>query len=129
MLADRIWEIRKQGHITEQDIATFPNLRITQGLLNCVEFELHIHIDHGYAKQIISDGMEEYFAEYMVDSSLKNNDNPRNLIATLPTYERIINKYSSNIPPVSNLPYTATPLAEPRRISTVIQTYSGQSRN
>ena len=89
MLADRIWEIRKQGHITEQDIATFPNLRITQGLLNCVEFELHIHIDHGYAKQIISDGMEEYFAEYMMDSSLKNNDNPRNSTYLRENYKQV----------------------------------------
>ena len=63
-----------------------PKLRITPELLNCAEFEVPIHIDHGYAKQIISDGMEEYLEEYMVDSSLKNNDNPGNLIATPPSY-------------------------------------------
>lgn len=52
----------------------------------------------------------------MADSSFKNNKNFGNWFTTTHTYERITNTSSSNNPTGSNLPYTATPLAKPRRI-------------
>ena len=115
MLADRIWETRKQGNITVEDFATIPNLRITPRTVELCR--VCITCSHyGYAKQTQSDDMEEYLAEYMVDSSLTNVDNCENLIATPLTYERVWTKNSSQNPPVSKLHYTTTPLAEPRRI-------------
>lgn len=35
VLADRIWDLRKHGHISLEDLATIPKLRITPDLLDC----------------------------------------------------------------------------------------------
>jgi len=50
VIADRIWELRKEGHIDENIFATIPGLRLTRELLNCIEFRASSGIDHGYAK-------------------------------------------------------------------------------
>lgn len=37
VLADRILDLRKPGHISFEDLATIPKLRITPELLDCLE--------------------------------------------------------------------------------------------
>lgn len=49
VIAGRIWELRKEGHIDENIFATIPRLKFTRELLNCIEFQASSGIDHRYA--------------------------------------------------------------------------------
>lgn len=79
VLADRIWDIRKQGNITLEGLRTIPRLKITPEMLDCVEFWSAVHVDHGCAKQLPIDAMYDYLAEYVLGSSAQNYESLENL--------------------------------------------------
>lgn len=62
VIADRIWELRKQGPIDLETFAGIPKLRVTPDLLEYVDLLPSLCINHSYAKPT-SDGMEEYFTD------------------------------------------------------------------
>lgn len=100
VIADRIWELRKQGPIDLETFASIPKLRITPELIACIDFLPSLCIDHSYAKPT-SDGMEEYFTEFQdqEDHGAVNAEYQNDCTAEPPTHPR----------------HTATPLSVPRR--------------
>lgn len=57
MLADRIWDLRKQGGVSLVDLTTISKLKITPELLDCLEINSLDHSDEEDAKQLSSDGI------------------------------------------------------------------------
>lgn len=57
VLADRIWDLRKQGGVTLVDLTTISKLKITPELLDCLEINSLDHSDEEDAKQLSSDGI------------------------------------------------------------------------
>jgi hypothetical protein len=101
VIADRIWEQRKQGPNDLETFAGIPKLRVTPELVECIDFLPPLCIDHSYAKPT-SDGMDDYFTKFQdyedhgeVNTEYKMSD--------------------STAKPSIYPQHTATPLSEPRR--------------
>lgn len=101
VIADRIWELRKQGPIDLETFAGIPKLRITPDLLECIDFLPSLCIDHSYAKPT-SDGMEEYFTEFQ-DQDDHGEVNIEHKMT------------DGTAKPSTHHRHTATPLSVPRR--------------
>ena len=119
VIADRIWELRKEDHIDENIFAIIPRLSLTRKLLNCIEFGESSVIDHGYAKLSPDENMGKYLeqARYIDYGILHIQD----YVDQGVVYETLLKQsigtalvgpevFSTDMPT-----HKATPLSEPRR--------------
>jgi len=119
VIADRIWELRIEGHIDENMFATIPRLKLTRELLNCIEFQASSGIDHGYAKLSPNENMGKYLeqAGYIDEGILHIQDYvDQGVVYETPLKQSIGTAllgpevFSTDMPT-----HKATPLTEPRR--------------
>ena len=119
VIADRIWELRKEGHIDENIFATIPRLKFTRELLNCIEFQASSGIDHGYANLSPDDNMGKYLeqAGYIDEGIVHIQDYvDQGVVYETPLKQSIGTAllgpevFSTDMPT-----HKATPLTEPRR--------------
>jgi len=119
VITDRIWELKKEGHIDENIFATIPRLRLTRELLNFIEFSESSGIDDGYAKLSPDEKMGTYLeqAGYIDEGLLHIQDyEDQGEICDTPLKQSIGTTllgpevFSTDMPT-----HKATPLTEPRR--------------
>ena len=118
VIADRIWELRKEGHIDENMFATIPRLKLTRELLNCIEFQASSGIDHGYAKLSPDENMGKYLKAGYIDEGILHIQDyvDQGVVYETPLKQSIGTALLG--PKVFNtdMPtHKATPLTEPRR--------------